>query len=176
MSRKRYLCGQGCACCCLRWDWVESSTPVDRGAVQRCGAEQVHCSRRGRISERVRCNGEAQALWHRVSSDQFSYLSAVRGATREIPQSLEKLISRAGYALSSTAFGPRYWVEDVAEAISAQLVRASERKCNPPYKALFQARRATAGFSLHARHRTRRLAVKVSWVMRREYCGHPGPT
>ena len=33
----------------------------------------------------------------------------------------------------------------VVFAINAQLVRASERKCRPPYKALFRARRATAG-------------------------------
>ena len=58
-------------------------------------------------------------------------------------------------------------------AINAQLVRASETKCRPPYRALFRASLATAGLSLHVPHRTRQLVVEVPWMMRREYCERP---
>jgi SAM-dependent methyltransferase len=58
-------------------------------------------------------------------------------------------------------------------ATNAQPAPASERKCRPPYRALFRVGRATAGLSLHAPPRMRRLGVEVPWVMRREYCERP---
>src|SRR6202041_484094 len=61
----------------------------------------------------------------------------------------------------------------VVFAINGQPVRASERKCRPPCRALFRASRATAGLSLPAPRRMRRPVVEVAWVMRREYCERP---
>ncbi len=60
-------------------------------------------------------------------------------------------------------------------AINAQTLRASERKCRPPCRALCRASPATAGLSLHAPRRMRRPVVEVAWVMRREYCELPSP-
>jgi hypothetical protein len=54
---------------------------------------------------------------------------------------------------------------------SSRLMRswcASERKCRPPYRALFRSSLRTAGLSLPVPHRTRRLVVEVARVMRRD--------
>src|SRR5579862_1262586 len=63
----------------------------------------------------------------------------------------------------------------VTFAFSGQPVRSSERKCRPPYRALFPMGRAMAGLSLHEPRRMRQPIVEVAWVMRREYCEHPKP-
>jgi len=57
--------------------------------------------------------------------------------------------------------------------VNALGVRASQRKCHPPYRGLFRASRAMAGLSLHALHRRRRRVVEEAWGMRREYCEPP---